>query len=91
MIVFTHWKKQSLEICCLFITMLVIRGDPKQKDIVFVHDKLLIKLGRQGSNIFTAAPSGQVHIQVKHEDLKDCTGQTMYTLLEQFFIKVVMG
>lgn len=88
MIVFTHWKKQSLEICCLFITMLVLRGDRKQQDIVFVHDKLLIKLGRQGSNTFTAASSGQAHTQVKHEDLNDCTGQT---LLEQFFVRVVMG
>ena len=91
MIVFKHWKKHLLEICCLFITMLVIRGDPKQKDMVFVHEKIFSKLGRQGSNIFTAAPRGQVQIQVNREDLKDRTAQTKYMLLEQFWVKGVTG
>ena len=90
MIVFKHWKEHLLETCCLFITTLVVRGDPKQKDIVFVHEKLLSNW-EDRVYIFTAAPSGQVQIQVKHEDLKDCAVQTKYMLLEQFFVKVVMG
>lgn len=42
MVVCKHRKKHLLETCCLFITMLVNTGDPKQKDMVFAHEKLFI-------------------------------------------------